>query len=70
MFPVFSWYADYVDEVSKPWVIPNPDPREVTFGKYTVHYAYSYYGQVKFMLWVLGSANSWGLPTIIYSAAT
>ncbi len=47
MFPVFSWYADYVDEVSKPWVIPDPDPREVTFGKYTVHYAYSYYGQVK-----------------------
>jgi len=30
MFPVFSWYADYVDEVSKPWVIPDPDPREVT----------------------------------------
>jgi len=69
MFPVFSWYADYVDEVSKPWVIPNPDPREVTFGKYTVHYAYSYYGQVKSLVkqWKfqgdhalgLGSANSW-----------
>jgi len=47
MFSLFSWYADYVDEVTQPWAVPKPDPREADFGKYNVCYAFSYYGQVK-----------------------